>query len=61
MGKNGEAKGWGERIPGTPAFNSITGNAVFFADNDDQDPTFHTGMNLNEGQIDDLNDNDNIL
>lgn len=61
LGKNGESKGWGERITGTHAFNLITGNDVFFADNDDQHSTFHTGMNLNEGQIYDLEDNDNIL
>ena len=39
----------------------INSTNVFFADKGDEDSTFHTGMNLNEGQIDDLKDNNNIL
>ena len=62
LGKNGKTKDWeGGPIPEMHAFNPNTENDVFFADNGDQDSTFHTGMNLNEGQIDDLEDNDNIL
>ncbi len=45
-------------IPGTHAFNSGTGNDVFFADDGFK---FHTGMNLNDGQRIDLEDNKNIL
>ena len=58
LGKNGATKGWGEPIPGTHAFNSVTGNDVFFADDGFK---FHTGMNLNDGQQIDLGNNNNIL
>ena len=52
------AKGWNEPIPGTHAFNSGTGNDVFFADDGFK---FHTGINLNNSQRIDLEDNNNIL
>jgi hypothetical protein len=58
LGGNGATKGWNEPIPGTHAFNSGTGNDVFFADKGFK---FHTGMNLNDGQRIDLEDNNNIL
>ena len=58
LGGNGATKGWSEPIPGTHAFNSGTGNDVFFAD---EGFKFHTGMNLNPGQLKDLEDNNNIL
>ena len=51
-------KGWNKSIPGTHAFNPGTGNDVFFADKGFK---FHTGMNLNDGQLRDLEDNNNIL
>ena len=58
LGGNGATKGWNEPIPGTHAFNSGTGNDVFFADDGFK---FHTGMNLNDNQLIDLEDNKNIL
>lgn len=58
LGGNGATKGWNEPIPGTHAFNSGTGNDVFF---DDKGFKFRTGMNLNDGQRIDLEDNNNIL
>jgi len=58
LGGNGATKGWNEPITGTHAFNSGTGNDVFFADDGFK---FHTGMNLNDGQRIDLEDNNNIL
>ena len=58
LGKNGATKGWGEPIPGKHAFNSDTGNDVFFTDDGFK---FHTGMNLNDGQLINLDDNKNIL
>nr|YP_010472329.1 hypothetical protein N4L43_pgp003 [Pleurosigma intermedium]UVG41940.1 hypothetical protein [Pleurosigma intermedium] len=58
LGGNGAIKGWNETIPGTHAFNSGTGNDIFFADDGFK---FHTGMNLNDGQRIDLEDNKNIL
>lgn len=61
LGKNEEAKGWGERTSGTHAFHTINGNGIFFSENDDQDSRFHISMNLNDGQRDDFEDNDNIL
>ena len=62
LGKNGKAKGWGgDPIPGMHAFNPITKNDVFFADNGDQGFKFHTGMELSKSRIDDLKNNNNIL
>ena len=58
LGGNGATKGWNEPIPGTHAFNSGTGNDLFFADDGFK---FHTGMNLNDGQRIDLEDNNNSL
>jgi len=58
LGGNGATKGWNEPILGTHAFNSGTGNNVFFADDGFK---FHTDMNLNDGQRIDLEDNNNIL
>ncbi len=58
MGGNIATKGWNDPIPITHAFNSVTGNDVFFADDGFK---FHTGMNLNDGQRIDLEDNNNIL
>lgn len=58
LGEKGATKGWNDPIPGTHAFNSDTGNDVFFADDGFK---FHTGMKLNKGQRIDLDDNNNIL
>ena len=58
LGANGATKGWNDPIPGTHAFNPATGNDAFFADKNFR---FHTGMNLNDGQLIDLEDNNNIL
>lgn len=59
LGKNGAAKGWNTGpIPGTHAFNPITGNDVFFGD---AGFNFLTSMTLNDGQQIDLNDNGNVL
>ena len=58
LGRNGGTKGWSEPIPGTHAFNSDTRNDVFLTD---EGFKFHTGMNLNPGQLEDLKDNNNIL
>jgi len=58
LGGNGAAKGWNESITGTHTFNKNTRNDVFFADDGFK---FHTGMELNPGQRQDLKDNNNIL
>ena len=58
LGGSRTTKGWNETIPGMHAFNSGTGNDVFFTDDGFN---FYTGMNLNDGQRIDLEDNNNIL
>ena len=58
LGGNGAAKGWDELIPGTHAFNSGTGNDVFFADDGFK---FYTDINLNDGQKIDSDDKNNTF